>query len=304
VNQAGVIGFYRPVSDYYINGLQEGGALKIVKDNSFSTTDAHCKTAPYDIKLVDETNGPSEQTARTSYSGRTNSANDNAKLIFNNGLLTTKTIIKLAGVIAICYCPQPSATVPSGCIDDGWIVSLRTTIRGPKPGQFWQFSTHVVFRLNYTGWGLSPDDKVRIIPRTLSCSDNNNNPSGAYTSTNMKVQCPHPCSEIGAPTSKLNGDLSQNVLSDSTYECNDQNEGCRKNDIKLVTVLDEHATKVDFESPHGLVNGDLISLHRNIQCDPADLSCTDEQLAALKGTFTLCSRCVFCFQGRACPGMP
>ena len=36
-------------------------------------------------------------------------------------------------------------------------------MKGPNPSQSWTFSTNVVFRFSYTGWGLSRGDTLRII---------------------------------------------------------------------------------------------------------------------------------------------
>ena len=55
----------------------------------------------------------------------------------------------------------------------------------------------MVFRLEYTGWGLAMDDQVRIIPAASECSDVNGNPRAAWGVTNIKVGCPFPCSEAG-----------------------------------------------------------------------------------------------------------
>ena len=53
----------------------------------------------------------------------------------------------------------------------------------------------MVFRLEYTGWGLAMDDQVRIIPAASACSDVNGNPRAAWGVTNIKVGCPFPCSQ-------------------------------------------------------------------------------------------------------------
>merc|ERR1719456_1084142 len=99
------------------------------------------------------------------------------------------------------------------------------------------------------------------------------------------MECPDPCSEIGQPDSIVNGDLSQVVVGDSTFMCDAQNQNCRSNDIKTVEQISDDATKLVFEQPPGLDDGDLISLGENIICDPTDPTCTEERLAVLKGRY-------------------
>jgi len=284
VNQPGVLGFYRPPIDYNVMGLNELGMLKLVEDNAMAMTDARCAAASYDRFLVNADSGPYTGTAHTTFAGKTNKTVDPNKLLFNNGNSTKYITVMKAGALAVCYCARVEKL--SGlCYRNEWVMSVRLTIRGPAPGQSWMFSTHVVFRFNYTGWGLSNDDKIRIIAATASCQDGNQNPSGAYITTNIKMQCPDPCSEIGGPSDVVNGDLRQVVVGDSTYKCDIQNKHCRNNDIKSVQQVGNKATKLVFEADPGMKNGDLISLGENIICDPTDITCTPEQLAVVKGRY-------------------
>lgn len=271
VNQPGVIAFSRPWKDYGLYGLNEGGMIKLVQDNSVSLTDAGCAVGIWDRYLIDRDGfmGHQETTASTLFYGAKPS-NVSDRLVFNAGNLDNKIRPLRAGVMAICYCSQVSN---GQCYYDQWILAARLTIRGPGPGQFWRFSTHVVFRFAVTGYGLTGMDKVRIIPETGSCDDDAHmgNPSAAYSETNIKVQCPHPCSEVGKVTDVLNGDLSVAVVDDAHYMCNTQNEMCRGNDVKSVTVLNDTHTEVDFESAPFLSTGDMITLIANVECHEDDL---------------------------------
>jgi len=281
VNQPGVVAFYRPPIDYNVMGLQEAGMLKIVEDNAMTMNDSLCATAEYDKFLVNENSGPSATTAPTLYSGRKADA-DGTRLVFNQGSLSNTITVKKAGTVAICYCAR---VVENVCADNHWVLAVRTTIRGPIAGHEFAFSTHVTFRFQYSGYGLTSDDKLRIIAPSSSCDANDNDPNGAFTDTNLKTQCPHPCVEVGEPEDVVNGNLDQAVLSDSTYQCNELNADCRKNDIKSVRRVDEHWTQLEFEALPFLGRGDMITLGDNIECDPSDLTCTAEQLSFLKGRF-------------------
>ena len=55
-------------------------------------------------------------------------------------------------------------------------------------GLAWTFSTTVVFRFSYTGWGLSRGDTLRIIETDAKCTDNEGNPNQADTS--IYYNCP------------------------------------------------------------------------------------------------------------------
>lgn len=291
MNMPGTIGFYRPWVDYGVMGLQEGGALKLVSDPTLALTDAGCVAAAYDSTLVDPTT-LTMQNAALAYSGTTDLTKDVNKLMFNGGQITTAITVIKAGFISVCYCARPVVDVPGTCAHDQWVLVNRLTIRGPGPGQSWTVSTNVVFRLEYFGWGLAKDDLIRIIPAASECSDVNGNPRAAWGVTNIKVGCPHPCSEVGEVNDVLNGDISVGVLSSDTYMCDNQNEDCRTNDIKAVTVLDENTTELEFEASSGLTDGDLITLGANFACAPGQsvIVCNDERLSVLRGRYDLADR--------------
>jgi len=291
MNTPGTFGFYRPWVDYGVMGLQEGGALKLVSDPDLTMTDEGCVSAEYSRTLVDP-NTLTIQNAATAYSGKNNAAADVNKLMFNNAIMANTIIVNQAGFVAVCYCARPVEDTPGVCAHDQWVMVNRLTIRGPGPGQSWTVSTNVVFRIEYSGWGLAKDDKVRIIPATSQCSDVNGNPRAAWGVTSIKVGCPHPCSEVGEINDVLNGDISVGVLSSDSYMCDIQNEGCRTNDIKAVTVMDEFTTELEFEASSTLSDGDLITLGENFICAPGqtDVVCNHERLSVLRGRYDLADR--------------
>ncbi|CAE7458820.1 unnamed protein product [Symbiodinium necroappetens] len=268
MNTPGTFGFYRPWVDYGVMGLQEGGALKLVSDPDLTMTDEGCVSAEYSRTLVDP-NTMTIQNAATAYSGKNNAAADVNKLMFNNAIMANTIIVNQAGFVAVCYCARPVDDTPGVCAHDQWVMVNRLTIRGPGPGQSSPATkrltadpnatrllsaSEVVFRIEYSGWGLAKDDKVRIIPATSQCSDVNGNPRAAWGVTSIKVGCPHPCSEVGEINDVLNGDISVGVLSSDSYMCDIQNEGCRTNDIKAVTVMDEFTTELEFEGRYDLAD--------------------------------------------------
>eukprot|EP00929_Paragymnodinium_shiwhaense_P030623 TRINITY_DN1731_c0_g2_i1.p1 TRINITY_DN1731_c0_g2~~TRINITY_DN1731_c0_g2_i1.p1 ORF type:complete len:3304 (+),score=505.88 TRINITY_DN1731_c0_g2_i1:116-10027(+) len=293
VNEPGSLAFERNIVNYDLLGLQEGGMIKIVEDNAYALDDAGCRAAGYDgdTLIHTENNGLNTTTAATLFAGKTISE-DPRRLTFNGGEPKNNHItIKKAGVVAICYCATVEvvdgenvcATAPQ----NSWVLAARITIRGPTkyPPQEWTFSSHVVFRFNFTGWGLKSSDTLRIIHGSSSCSDNQGDPSGSYRATNIKVKCPFPCDEVGEITDIQKGDLSLNVLSSETYRCDKMNAECRDNSIKKVTVVDENTTQVEFVLPHGLKDGDLITMGDNIECDHEYPHCNEEKLSAIKGVY-------------------
>ena len=55
-----------------------------------------------------------------------------------------------------------------------------------------------VFRLEYFGYGLASQNKLRIISPDGKCSDNARNPDkGSFAYTNLRVKCPEPCTNVG-----------------------------------------------------------------------------------------------------------
>jgi len=97
-----------------------------------------------------------------------------------------KMTMNLAGVVAICYCAMVNAQ--NECDDPSfWVFTGRTTVQGPQSGQQWIFPTQIVVGLSVLGWGLSGDDRLRIIPAGSTCQDNTNNPTGDVT---FRLGCP------------------------------------------------------------------------------------------------------------------
>jgi len=293
-NQPGMFGFYRTQVDAGAMGMTEGGMLKLVSDPHLNVSDAGCKDDPafaYDPKYDRDLVFPGPiidffyKTAYNEYQGVKADGED--ALLFNNGSLSNTITVKKAGFLAVCYC---SGHIDGECINNQWVLTSRITIRGPMPNHEWHFSTHVVFRLEYEGWGLTSNDQIRIIPPTSECMDPATmlyGPRAAYPVTYMKLKCPYPCTEVGEVTSSVNGGIETKVLGDSTWMCNDQNEDCRVNDIKSVTVLDAFRTEIEFEKAHGMSNGDLITITDNIVCHAGDApdECNDARLAVLKGLY-------------------
>jgi hypothetical protein len=291
--QPGMIGFYRPPQDHGVMALQENGVIKLVSDPQLQADDAFCASADYDATLVGGL--ATWEDATTSFLGTASA--DGTRLLFNSGDTTNQVTVQRAGYVAICYCAfidtsgvPPSGTLADGeCLDDHWVLTHHITVRGPGLGQSWEYSTHVVFSFEYTGWGLSSGDKVRVIPSDSDCSGD---PTAAATVTGLSLQCPDPCSMVGDVTSDINGDISVSLLADDAYECDKNNENCGNNDIKNIVVQDEYTTLVEFENPHTLSDGDFIqigSLGDNIVCSPDDPQyiCNDEKLAVLKGQYRL-----------------
>lgn len=295
-NQPGMLGFQRLRVDRLVMGLQELSMVKLVADGFANISDDGCKddlTIPFDPKYDRSLVFPGPmidyyyRTAYNGYQGVTNMSIDPQKLIFNGGLATNRITILKAGFLAVCYCANQTN---GACLNNQWVLAARMTIRGPQAGLQWRFSTNVVFRLEYAGWGLTSNDRIRIIPATSNCMDATSDkygPNGAYTATSIMLGCPDPCAQVGAPTSSLNGGIQTLVYGDDTYQCDDQNSACRNNDVQTVTVLDAERTEIVFEHAHGLQDGDKITITDNLICHPDETAdeCNDAQLATIKGLF-------------------
>lgn len=279
LNLPGIFGFWRPPLDHGLMGMQEAGMVKFVQDPDWTIDDAGCADSrfydPVGIPIMD---GLFPTTAHTTFAG-TMPPEDPNRLIFNGGSTTNVLTPMFAGTVAVCYC----AKVNQGeCDFDRWILTSRHTIRGPTGGMEWEVSSYVVFMMDLTGFGLSSEDKVRIIPAEDDCQENLGNPNAAYTVTSIKLQCPYPCTEVGQVTDAVNGDIDIQVASSQEYGCDNQHVNCRTNDIKAVVVLDETTTELEFESPIDFVDGDYITLTDNLGCG---VGCTEEMLSVVMGKF-------------------
>eukprot|EP00746_Dinoflagellata_sp_MGD_P164941 gnl/MRDRNA2_/MRDRNA2_93924_c0_seq1.p1 gnl/MRDRNA2_/MRDRNA2_93924_c0~~gnl/MRDRNA2_/MRDRNA2_93924_c0_seq1.p1 ORF type:complete len:3212 (+),score=535.85 gnl/MRDRNA2_/MRDRNA2_93924_c0_seq1:111-9746(+) len=289
VNLPGTLGIARPALEYGTMGMQEDGIIKFVSDDSMTQTEMGCAKAPFDPGL---TSGMTPNNVGTDFKamsqyGNSEVTGDTDRLVFNSGDSDNHVSIKKAGVFAVCYC---AFTYAGKCtFDVNWRLATHITIAGPVPDHKYEFSTHVVFRLEYNGWALSNKDRIRIISRESECTDNNLNPqTGSFQYTHLKMMCPHPCTAIGETEDTVNGDLSTSVLADDAFECNNQNAECKQNDVRAIRVIDATKTEIEFDAPPGLVEGDIISLGANVMCDtsdPADAFCTDEHVAAVKGRY-------------------
>eukprot|EP00403_Amphidinium_massartii_P048259 CAMPEP_0178464338 /NCGR_PEP_ID=MMETSP0689_2-20121128/50790_1 /TAXON_ID=160604 /ORGANISM="Amphidinium massartii, Strain CS-259" /LENGTH=178 /DNA_ID=CAMNT_0020091235 /DNA_START=18 /DNA_END=552 /DNA_ORIENTATION=- len=77
--------------------------------------------------------------------------------------------VQQAGVVAVCYCGM--VTPDDVCLDTDWLFVSRLTIRGPRGGDSWVFLHRFGSDFLKTGWGLSDEDKIRIVPATSQCTD-------------------------------------------------------------------------------------------------------------------------------------
>jgi hypothetical protein len=147
-----------------------------------ATMDGWCQTEQYSETLVE---GPSSKNDARQYVADVPLANPSHFLAYgqNNGGTWR---IKLAGVVAICYCAMVTATTDECENPNFWLYAGRQTIHGPLGGVEWEFPTEIVVKIHVTGWGFSANDKLRIIPAQGQCTDDND-PDGDIS---FRVGCP------------------------------------------------------------------------------------------------------------------
>jgi hypothetical protein len=191
MNQPGIVGLSRPYADADALGLQENGLLKIVADATKSLNDDGCAFAGYNSQL---TSGlANEVSASMNYLSKrqTQTPPDLQKLVFNSDSVVNTITVIVPGNIAVCYC---AITVDSQCVvQSNWKLLAHLTIKGPLNSQRWTFSTNVVFRFSYEGYGLTSGDKLRIISSDGSCTSNNFNPKHSCLCLHWpqrRVPCP------------------------------------------------------------------------------------------------------------------
>jgi hypothetical protein len=294
MNQPGIVGLERQYADANVLGLQENSLLKIVKDQDRLIRDLGCSLSGYNSQL---TAGLSTANAASmNYLGRSQRQTppDLKKVVFNSDAFVNTITVKEGGTIAICYC---AITMDGVCYDPAnWKLITHLTIKGANINKKWLFSTNVVFRFDYPGWGLSGvsadgseiGDALRIIASDGECTANNYNPNtAAYLYTGIMVNCPGAtCKKVGDTSSDIPGDLITGVLSSNTYDCDRYLTNCRTNDIVSVVVDSAEWTTLVFQHPHGLRDGEEMTLGDNIACDPFNnAQCTEETVSSLKGLY-------------------
>lgn len=248
--------------------------------------DQICQLRPYDTELI-QSGLNSEENAVAAYKGTRTiggvSADPN-KVVFNTGSLTNLVTVQTAGQIAICYCQFVGTTK---CENDAYFVlAARTTIRGPIEAHSWEFSTYVVFAMEYKGFGLANENKLRIIHPDGNCDDNGGNPDrGSYAYTSLLVECPDNEKRIGAVDSDTPGDLQTQLLSSEKFGCDLRLANCRTNEIKKITVISDRQTLLEFDEAPLLDNGDTIVITGNVKCKADSYQCTAEKLAELQGIY-------------------
>jgi len=162
--------------------------------------------------------------------------------------------VNVAGVIAVCYCAIISDS--NQCeITSNWMYAGRMTIQGPEGGStLWEFDTNIVVKMRISGWGLSQDDRLRIIPSTASCTDNSGNPTGA---TSFKTGCPA-MNGVDCKDAETNTDITLNVFSGPGK---DLFGGDQANTIVGIEVQDT-VSHIEFsDNIHDLIHeGDIITI--------------------------------------------
>jgi hypothetical protein len=279
VNYPGTVAFNRQDEDANVLGLQDGGVIKILYDRFEVVDDAQCGTGIFQNSLV---SGLTETTAGQDYRGK--ASTDYKKLIFNNGNPARTLTVKQSGIIALCYC---AITFESVCKDPSyWKLVSRLTIKGPDPDQAWTFSTNVVFKFFYTGWGLAATDTLRIIETDGKCTDNEGNPNQADTS--IYYNCPDidggPKQVSNEPGSEWN--FPTELLTSETVDCK-RGGMCSFVYIQSIDVLDAHTTQLTFTGDPRLLGPGPDGTHDYITISGVSCGthCNDEQLAALQGVF-------------------
>lgn len=128
--------------------------------------------------------------------------------------------LRQAGWAAVCYCND-------GCkhSESNWIVAGRLLVSGPKGDQSWIFPVGTIFNVSIDGYGLISADRMSIISESQDCESVGQN--ALFSNITGSV---------------LSGSQIANLF--DGYE----------------TILGGNGTVVDFNTTHGLVTGNRITL--------------------------------------------
>lgn len=286
VNRNGTLAFNRWLnhsSGQMTLGLQDNGIIKLLSDDERTITDADCQSRTWDVEYVPALYGTTVGTYRgrqhSSFPYQMGFTNKVDYVDFSDTLLATK-----AGIMAVCYCAL-TESLTYQCRDSAsWTLILRLTISGPRRGQRWSFATNIDVRLEYTGWGLSSDNTVRIIAAEASCLDDSGNPHEVEAS--VQVGCPTACAaQSGLAGSETN--IAGITLKFDKANCDVQNANCGTAYLTRIEVISDTMTYLYFSGTPNLKTGDVIIITSGIQCDSsvATNPCNEDMLAAMKGVY-------------------
>eukprot|EP00929_Paragymnodinium_shiwhaense_P100748 TRINITY_DN632_c3_g1_i1.p1 TRINITY_DN632_c3_g1~~TRINITY_DN632_c3_g1_i1.p1 ORF type:complete len:3134 (+),score=549.00 TRINITY_DN632_c3_g1_i1:175-9576(+) len=272
VGVPGTVALFKAQADRDSLGLANTSIIKLLPEPALNAalpgamselSDHVCATARFDRFGVPALTAA---TAKSDFSGSDLITNES--LVFNNGGLDNLLTFRRAGVYGICYC----RFIDCAEISSSWVLTGRFLIRGPAQIHDWTFSTGLTARLEYSGFGLSNSDTLRIVPDYFKCTDGDNNP---FSEGTVRIGCPT-CQELKAEGMNL----TTKILAHDSVACDSQHRGCRTVYIQSVRVLGASSSEILFNGNPTLKTGDRIVLGDEVTCAA---NCGDEDLAAIKG---------------------
>ena len=149
---------------------------------------------------------------------------------------------------------------------------------GPTSDQSWTPSTHLLFRLAISGYGLSSSDTIRLVEPGHSCIED----SGNVKSADSTIQWNCPDILDGCTSIRVNPpiDIPVAVVGWNCNEFDDYNNCLSTVDMTGVQVDADGTVRLQFSSPPNIRAGDYIRLGAGVVCQ-AD--CDVTQLNILKG---------------------
>jgi hypothetical protein len=140
--------------------------------------------------------------------------------------------IRQAGFAAICYCDRICNEIQN------WFVAGRLLVAGPSGGQTWVFSVGVAFSMDVHGIALETTNYAIVIDGASECGEQ----TPSFLDGNVFGPVANPTLIVGGTSNKI-----------------------------LRMSMDEfgRGVRIDFQSSHGLFDGDMITL-KNIESKNAD----------------------------------
>lgn len=284
----GHLSLYRPWMPYgdpLVLGLEPRGAVRVVLyDLSLDAGlySACARSAPADVSGLTFANAShylsSEQTGR---------------LVFNGGVSGLGLQVRVAGTLAVCYCPTPTKDA-MGCSESPWVPIGALSVAGPRPNQYWVLPTYTTVRLSYEGNDLLGSDVLRFVNDSTTCESGKTynfreNEASDISTNNL---CPPGREYMSHELCDLavsGAEFSTSILSHATVGCDDQNTNCKPNvfieavgvtggntDIRLTGPTTSPGGLGDF----GLADDDVIVMGKGVDCGD---HCTRDMLERVRG---------------------
>ena len=267
--------------------------MKLIRDNTQAMSSDSCFTAVQ----------PSSVSGHGCYS---TTDCENGVLTSTSSIQYGPLYVSQAGWWGVCYCNELCVSDSSNWLLIGW-----TLVPGPTGNDQWYVTQSQAFSLQISGWGLSSQNTITIIPQSASCTDlatgQTSQPSTVIGPTvagatvvggtsivsitdQIQAGLPYTYPSVSVVTFGANHGLSPGdwITLSGVSTTDNQIDSMFNNNLKIVSVLDDHRVTV----PISFYSGMFPSI---VNVASATWTRTNKQVfsslfSSAIGTYTVCWR--------------